>query len=208
MPITTYSDLQTSVADYLDRSDMTSVIPTWIDLAEAQFQRVIRDRRMLQRSTADVDSQFTQLPSDFLEMLNIQLNGSTIQGLEYRTPSALDAERPFLNQYGKPIFFSIVGETLEVLPNPNGTAYTTELLYYQKIPALSDSNTSNWLLTNHPDVYLFGTLKQSAPYLKNDERLTVWSALYQQAVEELRVQDDRSQVYTSRLSLNFRGFPS
>lgn len=208
MPITTYSELQTSVADYLDRSDMTLVIPTWIDLAEAQFQRVIRDRRMLQRSTADVDSQFTQLPSDFLEMLNIQLNGSTIQGLEYRTPSALDAERPFLNQYGKPIFFSIVGETLEVLPNPNGTAYTTELLYYQKIPALSDSNTTNWLLTNHPDVYLFGTLKQSAPYLKNDERLTVWSALYQQAVEELRVQDDRSQVYTSRLSLNFRGFPS
>jgi hypothetical protein len=206
MAISTFSELKSSVADYLDRSDLTTVIPDFIRLAEVQMNRTIRDRRMLQRSTAEVDSQFTQLPSDFLEMLNLQINGSRITGLEFRSPSALDAERPYLSQYGQPVFFSIVGETLEVLPNPNGTVYTTELLYYQSIPALSDAQTTNWVLTHHPDLYLFGSLKQSAPYLKNDERLPVWNALFSQALEELRVQDDRSQTYTGRLAISYRGF--
>ena len=206
MAISTFSELKSSIADYLDRSDLTAIIPDFIRLAETQMNRVVRDRRMLQRSTAEVDSQFSQLPSDFLEMLNLQVNGSSIKGLEFRSPSALDAERPFLSQYGEPVFFSIVGETLEVLPNPNGAVYDLELLYYQSIPALSDSQTTNWVLTNHPDLYLFGALKQSAPYLKNDERLPIWNSLFAQALEELRIQDDRSQTYTGRLAISFRGF--
>lgn len=206
MAMTTFSELKSSIADYLDRSDLTAIIPDFIRLAETQMNRVVRDRRMLQRSTAEVDSQFSQLPSDFLEMLNLQVNGSSIKGLEFRSPSALDAERPFLSQYGEPVFFSIVGETLEVLPNPNGTVYDLELLYYQSIPALSDSQTTNWVLTHHPDLYLFGALKQSAPYLKNDERLPIWNSLFAQALEELRIQDDRSQTYTGRLAISFRGF--
>jgi len=71
------------------------------------------------------------------------------------------------------------------------------LVYYARIPALSDSNTSNWLLDYSPDIYLYGALMQSAPYLQNDERITIWSSLYLKAIDDLEISNQRTAGQTS-----------
>jgi len=85
---------------------------------------------------------------------------------------------------GEPKFYSLTDESIELYPTP-GDSYTLEMSYVRTIPALSDSNTSNWLLSEAPDVYLYGALVQSPGYLVEDQRLKTWAALYDQAVRQL-----------------------
>ncbi len=93
---------------------------------------------------------------------------------------------------GKPKYFSITGADLEFYPAPD-TSYGIEVIYYATITPLSD-DTTNFLLTNHNDIYLYGTLVQAEPFLMNDERIGVWGAFLGKAIEELRVSDERSQT--------------
>ena len=68
------------------------------------------------------------------------------------------------------------------------------MLYYGRIPALSDIETSNWLLNDAPDVLLYGALLQSAPYLVDDARVQVWAGLYQSGVEALNIENEKARV--------------
>jgi hypothetical protein len=202
MAISTYSELQSAVGDFLNRQDLASVIPTFIALAEADLNRSIRHRSMLTRSTATIDTQFTALPTDFLEAKNIQLNSEPITVLRYVTMEHADLVRQ-RNPTGQPVYYSIVGDTLEVVPVPD-TSYTAELTYYKKITALSDSDTTNWLLSYHPDVYLYGTLMQSAPYLKDDQRIPIWGSLYRQYLADVNASSDKAEFSGSALHMRPR----
>lgn len=191
MAISTYSELKSAIADELNRQDLTSVIPTWISLAEANFNRTIRHRKMLCRATAELDTQFTALPSDLLEAKNIQLNTDPVRSLEFVTLEYADKLR---NTYGTgiPAYYTILGETLEVVPTP-GSAYTIELTYYKKLSSLSDSVTTNWLLTSHPDLYFYASLQHSAPYLKDDSRIALWSTISQTLTDAVNLESDRAE---------------
>jgi hypothetical protein len=83
-----------------------------------------------------------------------------------------------------------------VYPSPD-TTYQAEIVYYGKIPALSDSNTSNWLLSLSPDIYLYGSLLQATPYLRDDERLPVIASLYQRMIEDMNISNERTSGQTS-----------
>jgi len=192
-----YTDLKSSVADFLNREDLTSVIPTFIQLCEADLNRSVRHRSMLVRATAALDTHFTTLPDDYLEAKNIQLNTSPVTSLKYVTMEHADLLRQSYTS-GKPKYYTLVGDTIEVVPPPDAE-YTVELVYYGAIPSLSDSNVSNWLLTTYPDVYLYGTLMQSAPYLKDDERIPVWGQLYRQFISDLNASSDRAEVSGAHL---------
>jgi hypothetical protein len=192
-----YTTLKSSVADFLNRQDLAAVIPTFISLSEANLNRVLRTRAMLCRATALLDTHFTKLPSDFLEAKNIQLNTDPVTSLQYVTIEHADLLRARWST-GKPRYYTIVGDTLEVVPPPD-TGYTVELVYYKQIPALTELNETNWLLTSHPDVYLYGTLLQSAPYLKDDERIPIWGQLYKQFVADVQYSSESSEVSGSRL---------
>lgn len=191
--ITSYSTLQSAGADWLNRSDLTSVIPSFIALAEAEMQRTLRARQMITRADATIDTQYTSLPGDFLQAKRLSLETDPLTLVAFVSMEQLDAERARYPANGKPRFFSIVGSTLEVVPTPD-TGYAGELTYYARIPALSNSNTSNWVLSNYPDLYLYGMLLQSAPYLRDDERLSTWQALYSRAVESLNIDDQRASA--------------
>lgn len=182
-----YSQLQADIADFLNRQDLNAAI--FIRLAEARFNRVIRTREMITRSIAEVDTQFTVLPPDFQDLRNIQLNADTIRSLQFATPQYMDKLR-IQNKQGLPESFTIIGNQIELYPSPPETV-EIEIAYYAKIPALSDDNPSNWLLENHYDLYLYGSLAQTAPYLKEDERLAVWGDLALSAINELKLEDDR-----------------
>jgi hypothetical protein len=202
MAISTYSELQSAVGDFLNRQDLTTVIPTFIALAEADLNRSIRHRSMLTRSTATIDTQFTALPADFLEAKNIQLNSTPITVLRYVTMEHADLVRQ-RNPTGQPCYYSIVGDTLEVVPVPDAS-FTAELTYYKKLTALSDSDTTNWLLSYHPDVYLYGTLMQSAPYLKDDQRIPIWGSLYRQYLADVNASSDKAEFSGSALHMRPR----
>ena len=155
---------------------------------------------MEQRATASLDARYTTLPSDFLEAVRFHL--SVDQGpIELLTPLALQIRRENNNDTkGKPQFYAIIAGQIEVWPTPDD-AYTGELYYYSRTPALSDSNTTNWALTYFPDLYLYGSLSQSAPYLVDDARLGTWAALYQNATDGINNANDKAKFGGTGLRL-------
>ena len=194
MALDTFSGLKTTIADYLNRDDLTSIIPSFISIAEAKFDRKLRVRQMVKRATATLDTAFFAFPSDFLQAKEFQLNTNPITYLEFVTEKQGDLMRQdAIIAPGKPKYYTIVGTQLEVIATPDD-GYTGELTYYGKIPALSDSNTSNWLLAYAPDLYLYGALLEASPYLKDDERLAVWSSLYTNSIGDIEIADQRASV--------------
>ena len=194
MAITSYSTLISAVKTYLNRSDISDAqIKELISLAEASFNRVLRTRNQITRSTSDISTQFVSQPTDLLELYNIQLNSDPIVRLEQVSLSKMDELKSASSTTGKPRYFAITGADLEFYPSPDAT-YEIDVIYYKTIAPLSDSNTDNFLLTNQNDLYLFATLVQAEPFLMNDERIGVWGALLGKGIEELRVSDQRSQT--------------
>jgi hypothetical protein len=200
MSITTYSELKSAIADWLLRDDLTTVIPTFIALAEAQFNREIRDYRMVKRSTAQVDTEYFVPPADWLENVRFQLNTTPATTLDFVTPDQMSEEESRRGSTGRPMYFTMIGSNFQIMPIPDST-YDAELVYYSKIASLSDSNTTNWLLTDSPDIYLYGALMQAAPYLSDDQRIQVWGGLYRQGIEAMRTQSDRAKVGSSSLRM-------
>jgi hypothetical protein len=194
MALDTFSGLKTTIADYLNRDDLTSIIPSFITIAEAKFNRKLRVRQMVKRATATLDTAFFAFPSDFLQAKEFQLNTNPITYLEYVTEKQGDLMRQnSIVASGQPKYYTIVGTQLEVIATPD-SSYTGELTYYGKITALSDANTSNWLLAYAPDLYLYGALLEAIPYLKDDERLNTWGQMYQSTLSDIEVADQRASV--------------
>ena len=191
--IATYSDLQSAVTEYLARDqDATLIarIPTFIQLFEAKMNRSLYVRQMEVRSTTTADTastepEFISLPVDFQSMRRIRL--SSVSGkphLDFKSDTQLDEYRSSIgNAVGQPQFFSILGSEIELAPTPDAN-YTIEMVYRQNVPALA-SNSTNWLLTLAPDIYLYGALLESAPYIKEDARIQVWATGLSTALDAL-----------------------
>ena len=207
MAITTYAELQTATANWLDRTDLTSRIPEFIELAEANFNRVIRQPDMVAKDDSfSIAGRYTTLPTDTLELIRIVVDLTPVIVLEYMTPEEISERRIVMSSTGKPYYFTTIGgatNQLEVLPSPDST-YTSSIVYYTRIAVLSDSATSNWLLASHPDIYLFGTLVEAEPYLKNDERMPMWTARLDKALNDLKLQGQRERHTASGLRMRSR----
>ena len=204
MALSSYSALKSSLADWLNRDDLTSVIPDFISLAEAQLERRLPVQKMVKRATATIDTPFSALPSDFLSAKSLILTSTVpVQPLEMLSQDEMDAKKVVYLNTGKPQYFALVGGQIEVLPQPD-TGYTAELTYVATLAKLSDSNASNWVLERHPDVYLYGSLLQAAPYLRDDERVALWSPLYAQAIDDMILQNERAAFSQGRLSMKVK----
>ena len=204
MAIDTYAELQSAVADWLNREDLLAVIPSFISLAEADISRSLRDWRMETRTTLSASSQYTPLPADWLETIRLQVTGVTSE-LVLASQGALAQMRADINdQAGRPTHYALTGGQLELFPTPSET-YTLDLVYFAKVPTLTVSVNTNWLLSAAPDVYLYGALTQSAPYLKDDARTAVWAGLYSQAINNLNTASERARYSGANLRLRVRG---
>lgn len=208
MSIATYADLKTSVADFLNRDDLTSVIPTFIRLAESRITRDLRHWRMEGRSTAELDTQYSAIPADFLQPIRLQITDApTSEVSPISTAQMLQLRSERNDRVGRPTNYALTAGGLELYPTPDVT-YTASLVYYARVPALSDSNTSNWLLTEAPDVYLYGALVQTAPYLKDDARMQVWEAMFSQGIANLNTSSSEAKYGGSGLVMRTkRGAP-
>ena len=202
MALTSYSTLKTAVANYLGRSDLTSQIPDFITLAELRLSRELRTRKLLKSvtTTTTAGDSTVALPSDFLELRDIYLDGNPRISLQYLSPSTftLNAQATVS---GKPAVYTTLGQEFEFAPIPD-KAYTVELLYYFKPVAMSDSVASNEFLANYPDALLYATLAEAEPYLMNDARIQVWSAMYDRAINNISVSDEDSEFSAVPLQMS------
>ena len=193
MAITNYSELKSAIADWLDRTDLTDQIPDFIVLAEARHKRDFKIRRMETRVTADTiaDTEYYTLPDNYVAMRNIQLNTDPKTSLEYLTPEQMDRIYAGSNK-GKPKAYSIIGNDIQLRPTPD-SAYEIEILYFKHFTALSDSAPTNDMLTNHPDIYLYGSLVEAEPYLQNDKRIQTWASFYDRAKKDIIDSNERDR---------------
>lgn len=206
MSITTYTELKSSIADFLNRDDLTAVIPSFIRLAEAQMNRDIRHWRMEGRATASFDTQFSEVPEDWVETIKMSVASSTgPQEVALISHAEMaDLRQASNDRAGVPQFYAMSAGQFEFFPTPS-PAVTGTLLYVAEIPALSDGSPTNWLLSKFPDAYLYGALVHSAPYLSDDQRTVVWGALYQAAVTAINTDSQRSKYSGTGLRLRVRG---
>lgn len=197
MAISTYAELQTACSNWLSRADLSSRIPEFIALAEDTVNKRLRIRAMENRATATINSEYASLPTGFLEMRNFQLNTSPKQTLRFVTPEYIDTFWAG-STTGKPKVYTFIGGEIQVAPSPDGS-YTAEMDYYKKWDIATD--LTNWLLTNAPSVYLYGSLLQAEPFLKNDKRIPVWERRFETAMSDVETADKRERWSGNSLAI-------
>jgi len=209
MALTTYAELQTSIADWLNRTDLTATIPDFIALAEAEMKRRLRVA-VVRDDDFDIDDVEVDLPSDLGELRSLRLISSTgtlDAPLRRCTMEMLNERKAREGTTGRPTDYAILGDKLYVAPEPD-TTYTAELIYFQALVPLSDTETTNAILDDAPDAYLFGSLLQAAPYLEHDERIATWREKFDRAIDQLNEQRQQ-QEYSGSLGairLPYGGF--
>jgi hypothetical protein len=193
MSFATYSDLKTSIAGYLARSDLTNQIPDFITFAENRLRRELRVRQMLKSvTTATVSGDATvEVPSDFLQIRDFVVLTNPIQPLSYSSPSTLSND-PRASEVGVPKSYTILANEFLMSPPPDGV-YTLRLLYYSAPPYMSSTNASNVFLNVAPDALLYAALLEAEPYLFNDGRVNTWGTMYDRAISSLTRSDENTQ---------------
>lgn len=205
MAITDYATLQEAVADVAAVYDQRLHVTQAIQMAEVMFNRDLRHWRMEARQVATASEQYLVKPSDWLETIRMQSNGSQPKVLELISRDEM-ADRRYANSdtASTPLYYTHSAGNFELFPTPSA-ATVIELLYYAKITPLSDNNTTNWLITEAPDAYLYGALVCFADYT-GDPRKVEWLQLYNNALQRLNSDSERARHSGSGLRLKIRSY--
>lgn len=201
MAISTYSSLQTAVANWLNRSDLTSRIPEFISMAEAKLRRDPRARRLRVNSSFTVDAATKTLDTNWAGVESLAHDGATYYGELVKTSvGALSGFKKEYGDSGVPRAFAIVpGDNVyRFAPVPNAT-FTLVHSWWETIPRLGGAVLQNWLLSGYPDIYLHATLMQAEPYIKNDPRVALWETALERNLQELK-RDQNRKAYSGDLS--------
>jgi hypothetical protein len=202
MSIATYSELQTAVANYLARTDLTNQITDFIRFAELRLRRELRIRQMLKSATTTTvgGTATVALPSDFLEIRDFIILTNPVQPLTYSSPSIF-SRNARVTESGKPLDYTILATEFQLAPVPDST-YTIKMLYYSAPEFLSSTNSSNSFVANAPDALLYASLLEAEPYLMNDARINTWGTMYDRAISTLTKSDEASQYSGVPLSMS------
>ncbi len=204
MALDTYANLKTEIANYLNRSDLTSYLDTFIDLAESRIARDLRVREMEAVDTSITTVSGTQsytLPTGYLEMRYVMYQSDPYQFLAYMSPPDFFRVYNEGEGSGTPTYYTIVSNKI-YLGNMPDAAQTLELGMFKRATALSDDNTSNDILTNFPELYLYAALSESAPFLMADERLQVWAGLYKEGIKTANESAQRGRTSSAPLQMS------
>lgn len=205
MALSSYTDLVDAVSVWLNKPDVEQTVPSLIALAENDINRRLRHWRMQKRSVALIDSQYATVPPDWLSSMRFYTTDSGTRPLDLISHAdLLDRRADRRDVTGRPTHYAVTGGQFEFFPTPDGS-YNAELVYFSRVPALTPAAPTNWLLTEAADVYLYGTLTHSAPFLGEDARLATWSTLYTSALTSLNAASDEARYSGVGLKLKIRG---
>ena len=193
MALSTYSGLKTAVADWLNRTDLTTAIVDCVTLAETDIRKDVRCQAMESLASGTMTGETLAFPTRFLEARRLTLAGSN---QEYAVPALYQQYDD--NGSVQPVY-TIIGQNFYVLNAANGDAYS--LLYWASFAALSADSDTNWILTNEPAIYLFAALKWAAIYIENNAAAMKYEAQYQGAVGRLMMREKQASVSGSQLQV-------
>jgi len=191
MPFSSYSELQASVMRWMARDDLTDYVPDYITLFEAFINRVLLTHRMSTAHTFPAADAVAELPTDFLSVKSIinDFSGNTAP-LQFVTAEQYWRQFSFTEAAARltSTIYTIEGDFIYL----DGSNSTIFISYYQKVPPLTDAAPTNWLLADHPDLYLFGSLTESNAYVQDVQAATLWKARRDELVREMFLQNFRS----------------
>jgi hypothetical protein len=238
--ISQYSDLVQKCQDWLfGRTDLAAQVPTFIQMFEAKANRKLFCRQMENRAVTiidpnEIEPEFVDLPIGFQSMRRVRCANATgpipKPRLKFLTGQQMDEMRERNQVPGSPVWFSIFGQEMELLPTPNSN-FEIEMVYRAYLtplgnlllpepqvnpltilptvpgtPANLSPAPTNWLLQTAPDAYLYGTLMEAAPYLHDDDRIAVWSSGVQAAFADLNALSDEASYNAGPIAWRHRGF--
>lgn len=202
MALSTYSELVSTIESYLARTDLTSIIPTFVQLAQERMTRDLRTREMLKIATTTATSGNVSLPTDFLEMREIHFQGNPAITLEYESPDKFF--RDFLTESsGEPFYYTILAGELQFAPMPD-SSMTLQMLYYAKPTFISSTVSTNIYITSYSDAILYATLAEAEPYLMNDARIQTWATMYDRAIANIMNSDIGKKFPNTALNVTLR----
>lgn len=184
MSLSTYADLKSAIATWVNRTDLTSVIPDFVRLTESDIRNDVRVQAMEQFSSGTLTGETLAHPARFLFARRL-----VVGSLPY---TYVTSERYQDLSYARAtdLVFTSIGQSLYILNGKSGDDYS--LIYTQAFAALSADSDTNWLLTNAPDVYLYGACKHAATYLASQADEVRFTALYNSAISRVNRQEQRA----------------
>lgn len=190
MSLDTYANLQTAIANFAHRSDLTAVLPDLITLAEVRINGDL-DARLQDIKTAlstVANTESVSLPTDVIDIRHLSVSSTTpIQVLVYQVPDSFEVAHAW-GETGTPRAYTVIGSLLYLSPVPD-SVYTLDLVYKGRVPSLSSTNTTNYLLTNYPKVYLTAAMCEVAIYTKSPVLAQLWEPQYKAAINAVNSQD-------------------
>jgi len=183
MAIDTYTSLKAAIERWTHRSDLDSYLDDFIDITESRLNRELQVSQQETRVTLSASSEYISFPTDSISIRAIQLNSSPVRELQYITPiemDRLDDNSTDLNYY------TIEGNQIRL---QSVSSDSIEVIYYAKISALSDTNTSNWVLETHPEAYLYGAVSEAFKYSQDDEQASKYVAMFNEVISRIKVLD-------------------
>lgn len=185
----TFATLKTDVADYLHRTDLTAKMGTFIALAEAALFRELQIKDLAVSVTGTTTGEYATLPADFGTVVRLTATvGDSEYNLDYKA-------KDYTTTLSYPNSYSLENNKLRIFGTSTGQAYT--LYYIANIAPLSDSNTTNWLLTNARDLYLYATAMEAAKYIKDVNEIQLLAPMVAGLVESVRRLSERKGQPTS-----------
>ena len=201
----TYAELQSFVADFLARDDLTEQTKTFIRLAEQRMSREL-DIALLETTTqlaVTANATTTALPTDLRSIREVaKIVDGTRTNLSYLTPAQFDVRVRDAGQ-SETEFYTIVANNIKLAAVPTADL-TLELIYNEGVAQLSDSNTTNTLLTRHGDAYLHGTLKQAFDFLQDEQRSVYHDAQFTRCLAEIDRDSDKQRYGNADLQIRRR----
>jgi len=208
MALSTYSELLSTVASYLNRDDLTAIIPTFITLTENRLNRELRVRANMVRAVTTTTSgqAFYDLPSDLIELRNITYDSSSQSfALRYLSPESVSREYGTIVS-GQPRAYTNLGNNLKLTPTPDA-AYSISINYFSQLRSLGDSTTTNDVLAEYPSLYLFGACLEGAIYLNDTEQTNRFGVVFQKALDDVKAAEDAARYSGTVMTTSIQGDP-
>jgi len=208
MAISNYSELKLSIANWIARDDLTEDIDNFIDLAESRINYGSDDPYKseplsvlgMEQANEDItiSAQMTSLPTGFLEARALYLDTSNKADLDYLPPDRFWQTTLARSGTAQPSIYTIQGTNLVVAPSPD-TTYTGKISYFKKLDPLSSTTTTNWLITNAPNIYLYGALLEAYIFIKDYDEADKMFSHFRSSIGGLVNQDKRARHSGSSL---------
>ena len=189
--IDNYATLQTTVAEYLARDDLTSFVPNFIQNAENKLYRTLNLRNEETALNVTVTGGVAAVPSDFKALKFAYLDESPVSLVQWVPIEELYRDYPNRTEITSPCVISREGSNFVF--GPVSKDGTLKGIYYAKNSPIRTVDGS-WYVVNAPEVLLYASLMEAAPFIHDDPRIAVWSSFLAEAVESLRQENDNSQV--------------